>query len=107
MVHVPPLLDAGPGQVCPANAGCMVSQHKHASTCSWAELPGACMLNSSMPVSLGTLGCILAGPYLQVEYALTEDKRLRGNLRDPSAIEAQITALQVGRAGASAVPPIA
>jgi hypothetical protein len=32
---------------------------------------------------------------LQVEYALTEDKRLRGNLRDPSAIEAQITALQV------------
>jgi hypothetical protein len=36
-------------------------------------------------------GCVT----MQVEYALTEDKRLRGNLRDPSAIEAQITALQV------------
>ncbi|GFH24510.1 HATPase_c domain-containing protein, partial [Haematococcus lacustris] len=32
---------------------------------------------------------------LEVEYANTEDKRLRGQLRDPNSIEAQITALQV------------
>lgn len=38
------------------------------------------------------------GKSLEVEYAITEDKRLRGQLRDPAAIEAQITALQVGTA---------
>lgn len=32
---------------------------------------------------------------LEVEYAITEDKRLRSQLRDPSAIEAQVTALQI------------
>eukprot|EP00199_Chlamydomonas_sp_CCMP681_P002405 CAMPEP_0119107104 /NCGR_PEP_ID=MMETSP1180-20130426/7951_1 /TAXON_ID=3052 ORGANISM="Chlamydomonas cf sp, Strain CCMP681" /NCGR_SAMPLE_ID=MMETSP1180 /ASSEMBLY_ACC=CAM_ASM_000741 /LENGTH=390 /DNA_ID=CAMNT_0007092541 /DNA_START=35 /DNA_END=1207 /DNA_ORIENTATION=- len=32
---------------------------------------------------------------LEVEYAVTEDKKLRGQLRDPSSIEAQITALQI------------
>jgi rhodanese-related sulfurtransferase len=36
-----------------------------------------------------------ASKCLEVEYAVTEDKRLRGQLRDVSAIEAQVTALQV------------
>mgnify|MGYP003587777874 CR=1 FL=1 len=31
-----------------------------------------------------------------MEFAFTEDKKLRGQLRDASAIEAQITALQIG-----------
>jgi len=35
------------------------------------------------------------GKLLEVEYAFTEDKKLRGQLRDPSAIEAQVTALQI------------
>jgi hypothetical protein len=35
------------------------------------------------------------GRLLEVEYAATEDKRLRGQLRDPAAIEAQVTALQI------------
>lgn len=30
------------------------------------------------------------GKLLEVEYAFTEDKKLRGQLRDPSAIEAQV-----------------
>eukprot|EP00878_Enallax_costatus_P000403 GHUV01000492.1.p1 GENE.GHUV01000492.1~~GHUV01000492.1.p1 ORF type:complete len:402 (+),score=171.48 GHUV01000492.1:78-1283(+) len=36
------------------------------------------------------------GKLLEVEFAFTEDKKLRGQLRDASAIEAQITALQIG-----------
>lgn len=35
------------------------------------------------------------GKLLEVEFAFTEDKKLRGQLRDASAIEAQITALQI------------
>lgn len=35
------------------------------------------------------------GKLLEVEYAFTEDRKLRGQLRDPSAIEAQVTALQI------------
>lgn len=35
------------------------------------------------------------GKLLEVEYAFTEDKKLRGQLRDANAIEAQITALQI------------
>eukprot|EP00879_Flechtneria_rotunda_P001047 GHRR01001184.1.p1 GENE.GHRR01001184.1~~GHRR01001184.1.p1 ORF type:complete len:429 (+),score=162.31 GHRR01001184.1:83-1288(+) len=35
------------------------------------------------------------GKVLEVEFAFTEDKKLRGQLRDPSAIEAQVTALQI------------
>jgi hypothetical protein len=30
------------------------------------------------------------GKLLEVEYAFTEDRKLRGQLRDPSAIEAQV-----------------
>ncbi len=40
----------------------------------------------------------LSSKALEVEYAVTEDRKLRGQLRDPSGIEAQVTALQV-RAG--------
>lgn len=36
------------------------------------------------------------GKLLEVEFAFTEDRKLRGQLRDASAIEAQITALQIG-----------
>lgn len=36
-----------------------------------------------------------SGKVIEVEYAVTEDKRLRGQLRDVSSIEAQITALQI------------
>lgn len=32
------------------------------------------------------------GKLLEVEYAFTEDRKLRGQLRDPSAIEAQVRA---------------
>lgn len=32
---------------------------------------------------------------LEVEFATTEDKKLRNSLRDPSSIEAQVTALQI------------
>lgn len=32
---------------------------------------------------------------VEVEYAVTEDRKLRGQLRDPSGIEAQVTALQI------------
>jgi len=35
------------------------------------------------------------GKLLEVEYAFTEDRKLRGQLRDPGAIEAQVTALQI------------
>ncbi|KAF6254588.1 hypothetical protein COO60DRAFT_1703264 [Scenedesmus sp. NREL 46B-D3] len=35
------------------------------------------------------------GKLLEVEFAFTEDKKLRGQLRDANAIEAQITALQI------------
>jgi hypothetical protein len=31
------------------------------------------------------------GKLLEVEYAFTEDRKLRGQLRDPSAIEAQVS----------------
>mmetsp|Transcript_10651 Transcript_10651/g.22902 ORF Transcript_10651/g.22902 Transcript_10651/m.22902 type:complete len:382 (-) Transcript_10651:495-1640(-) len=37
----------------------------------------------------------ISGRLLEVEYAVTEDKKLRGSLRDPNGIEAQITALQI------------
>ncbi len=36
-----------------------------------------------------------SGKLVDVEYAVTEDKKLRGQLRDPASIEAQITALQI------------
>lgn len=35
------------------------------------------------------------GKLLEVEFAFTEDRKLRGQLRDPGAIEAQVTALQI------------
>ena len=35
------------------------------------------------------------GRYLEVEYAGLEDRRLRGALRDPAAVERRVTALQV------------
>jgi rhodanese-related sulfurtransferase len=37
----------------------------------------------------------VSGKVVEVEYAVTEDRKLRGQLRDPSAIEAQVTALQI------------
>jgi hypothetical protein len=36
------------------------------------------------------------GRLLEVEYAFTEDRKLRGQLRDPSAIEAQVRACVCG-----------
>lgn len=36
-----------------------------------------------------------SGRVLEVEYAATEDRKLRGQLKDPSAIEASVTALQI------------
>jgi hypothetical protein len=45
------------------------------------------------------------GKLLEVEYAFTEDKKLRGQLRDPSAIEAQVgSGSGLGRIGRGTGP---
>jgi hypothetical protein len=55
-----------------ANVTCVVTQREKEAS-GLADVPGGAK-----------------GKLLEVEYALTEDKKLRGQLRDPSAIEAQV-----------------
>lgn len=79
---------AEPAFTCPSAAPlcvCAVYPQKEKEASGLADVPGGAK-----------------GKLLEVEYAFTEDKKLRGQLRDPSSIESQVSS--GGGAQAPSVP---